>query len=180
MRAKKIFSFIPLMLALISFNCAQHTAPEMWLAKPEEMAALPYGGWIEVSFQDAADKILVGELIAVERDTLYVARDVLVPVPKSVISKARLIIYDSEANRVATRGCLYTLATISNGFALILTAPLNFLAGAESARYRSYEPVITWPDDGWEKLAAYSRFPQGLPGIIDRDKIKMKPVQKIE
>ena len=67
------------------------------------------------------------------------------------------------------------VTTISNGVFLLLTAPAWLITGLVAAGNESHAPLRDVPPLAWAELAAYARFPQGLPPGIDLAEIRPKP-----
>jgi hypothetical protein len=67
------------------------------------------------------------------------------------------------------------VSTISNGYLLGITAPLWIITGIVASSNESRAPLRGVPPLVWADLAAYARFPQGLPPGIDLGEIRPKP-----
>ncbi|RPH90388.1 MAG: hypothetical protein EHM72_19170 [Calditrichaeota bacterium] len=176
MPSHKMIFYLTLILLLITNRCATFYAPTGWLDEPEQVSQSVYGGWIEVEFVDSG--LVMGELIAIGQDSLFIADSLFRAIPLAQIKAAELIFYDSQYGLMASWTFLGTLSTLSHGFGLVLTGPLWVLFGSAITSARSWEPVIKYPDEPWEKISSYSRFPQGLPAHIDRKRIVMKKPTK--
>ncbi len=165
---------------MLSFSlllgCAASHAPRGWLSNPAALPAESYGGWLKMNYATAAKKkaTLAGELLAVSADSVFLLEKTFHAIALSDIKSARLEIYNSHSGDMGGLVFLGTLSTISNGVLLIVTAPLWILGGLGSTAARSHEPMIYFPKHDWSRLAAFARFPQGLPSGLDRRQIKMK------
>lgn len=161
-----------ILVAAVSFlmsGCATTTAPSGWLSDPNQVSSDPYGGWVDIHCKNER---IMGELIAVTKDTLFVANDLLHAVGSADILTARLAFYHpSNLGGVVALG---TISTLSHGFILILSAPLWLIVGSVTAYLRSDEPLIDYPEKPLEKFVPFARFPQGLPPGLDRQAILMK------
>lgn len=158
-----------IVLCFLLSNCATTNAPSDWLSDPEQVASDPFGGWIDVWSREGR---VTGELIAVTEDTMFAAGPGLHAVALNDILSARLVIYD--ASSLGGFVLLGTLSTFSNGWFLILTAPLWLIGGSIAASRRSYDPIIDYPDKPLKQFAPFARYPQGLPSGLDRGRIRMK------
>ncbi len=175
--------FVPLILVFM-VSCASTVAPRGWVPKANELPRDVFGSWIEVITRD--NKLITGELIAVQSDTLFVAKDRLIAIPKDNIKVAKLIAYDMRNTGSCIGIILFTLlgtaSTISHGFFLILTAPAWILTGTVSCLMYHMNPhaIITYPSvlpfrrTSLEDFKPFARYPQGLPPDIDRSLIRMR------
>jgi hypothetical protein len=176
MQNHKTIAFLAGILLLFAFHCATSHAPNDWLDQPNDVPKSCYGGWIETELINS--KSVMGELIAISKDSMFIADSVFRSIPLSQIIRAKLIFYDSNYSQMVTWTFLGTLSTLSHGIGLIITAPLWLLVGSTITSERSWEPVIQYPNDTWENISFYARFPQGLPSSVDRKRITMKaPLQ---
>jgi hypothetical protein len=176
MPSRRILFFLILNLSLIISRCATFTAPAGWLDEPEQAPQSAYGGWIEVELLDS--RMVTGELIAIGQDSLFIADSLFRAISLAQIKGAEVVFYDSQYGLMASWAFLGTLSTLSHGFGFVLTAPLWMLFGSGITSARSWEPVIKYPDEPWDKISSYARFPQGLPSPIDRQRIFMKKPTK--
>lgn len=157
---------ILLLVAASACGCAMApTAPNDWLPDPSDVPASPYGGWIQIDYRSPRGELEIdGELLAIQNNHVYVLRgDAVRPVSIDSIEQARLIYYDANASGVAGITVLGTVSTISNGFYLVLTAPMWMIFGGTTAGLRSRDPIVDVPHATWSELIPYARFPQGLP-----------------
>jgi hypothetical protein len=168
---------ISLFLALSVFGCAVTHAPREWLERPKALQADAYGGWIYVKTN--AEEYLAGELIAISSDSVFVANETFHAIARSDIRSARLTAYESNAWRSGAIVALGTGMTISNGIACLATAPMWMIGGTIVTIIKSREPIIDYPDHGLGSFMPFARYPQGLPSMIDRKHITMKPGTRI-
>jgi hypothetical protein len=166
-------------------GCATTYAPGDWLPDTDEITEEAYGGWMTiVTLPDTINSEerwlqYGGEFIAVDTLNVYQLYDSLFIIPKSNIYKTTLEI--DQKNSVAYG--LWTfggfVATLSNGFYLIFTAPIWLITGipasvGESLRDR-YE--AEFPDSlYWTEVRKFARFPQGLPENFDLKNLKPKVI----
>jgi hypothetical protein len=160
-------------LSCLLISCATTNAPKRWLSEPEEVSLDAYGSWIDVRSQQNR---ISGELIAVTKDTLFVTDTVLHAIVSKDILSARLVTY--HAGNLGGLVVFGTLSTISNGFYLLLTAPMWLIFGSGAAVYRSYEPIIDYPQKSIEHFKPFARYPQGLPANLDRRSISIKTLRR--
>ena len=163
---------------LCAVACAGNPAPAGFLPSPAQAARDVYGGWIEVTVSAGRrDSTIAGELIAARADTVWILPDSgpAVAVPTSTVKKGRVARYNSQAGAVAGFAALGVVSTISNGFLLGITAPLWIITGIVASSNESRAPLRGVPPLAWTDLAAYARFPQGLPAGIDLGEIRPKP-----
>jgi hypothetical protein len=165
-------------LLLAAVACAGNPAPEGFLPSPTKAVNDVYGGWIQVTVPVGRhDSTIAGELIAARADTVWILPDSggVTAVPTSTVKKGRLARYRSAVASVAGFTALGVLSTISNGLLSGLTAPLWVITGSVAASDESRAPLRDVPPLRWADLAAYARFPQGLPPGIDLGEIRPKP-----
>ncbi len=164
-------------------GCVTNPAPVPM--PPANVAATEaYGGWVTVrpaggrTGGSRAD--VAGELIAVHPDSVFVLTDsALVGLPRGQTRKATLFAYDSRAGSLAAWGFLGTLSTVSNGYFLVLTAPLWIITSSVATAHQSRAPMVETSDSaGWDRLRLFARFPQGIPPTLDRTILKPVAVFK--
>lgn len=170
---------LSLLLVLLLFfsGCANVKAPSSYLEYADSKRTDVYGSWINVIMPSAKKDSITqsGELIAVSFDSIYVMNTTFTVLPINKINKAILINYDSDYREMSGLVALGSLATISNGWFLVFTLPIWVIGGTISTSNRSYEPILEFPEKSFSEFEHYSRFPNGLPANIDRNKIKLKP-----
>jgi hypothetical protein len=174
MRNHNPIHLFALPLCFLFWNCAGTNVPAGWLSQPEQIHQSGYGGWIDVTMKDKTH--ISGELIAIEKDSLFLASDALQVVAHCDIQSARLVTY--EALRLGGYVILGLISTISNGFFLIFSAPLWIIGGSAAASSRSFEPIMDYPESSMDQLKPFARFPQGFPSTLDRQTINIKPILK--
>ncbi len=166
----------PLALALVICSCATNKAPRWWLDSPERSESSAYGSWIELRCLRGPGEIVPvsGELIAVEADSVYVARDRVVAVARSTIQRGQLVAYDAGTGGMVGFTIVGTLATASHGWWFVVSAPVWIITGSIATAARSREPVYSYPTFSLDYFARYARFPGGMPKAIDRKAIRIK------
>lgn len=167
--------FAPLLCAVA---CAGNPAPAGFLPSPAEAVRDVYGGWIEVTVSAGRrDSTIAGELIAARVDTVWILPDSggVVAVSTTTVKQGRVARYNSEAGAIGGFTALGVVSTISNGYLLGITAPLWIITGIVASSNESRAPLRGVPPLVWADVAAYARFPQGLPPGIDLGEIRPKP-----
>jgi len=162
----------PITLVLISVfltSCASTNVPSRWLPEAEQSPSSRYGAWVEVKSREGQ---VMGELIAINDDTVFVADDMLHVIGSADILSARLVAYDESS--LGGYAFLGTVSTLSNGVLLIFTAPMWLIGGSIAASSRSYDPIIDYPNKPLKDFVPFARYPQGLHTDLNRDAIKMK------
>ena len=168
-------TFAPLLLAAA---CAGNPAPEGFLPSPAGAAHDVYGAWIQVTLAAGRrDSTIAGELVAARADSVWILPDSgpVVAVPTSTVKKGRVARYRSGAGAIAGFTVLGVVSTVSNGFLGGFTMPLWIITGIVAASNESRAPLRGVPPLVWADLAAYARFPQGLPPGVDLGEIRPKP-----
>lgn len=114
---------------------------------------------------------LVGELIAVSDTHVFVLDEFEVTgVPFQKVDRV-VVILDSRRTLLAALtvwGAIGTVSTLSHGVGLIISAPTWAVMSTTSASTVGV-PMQTEATGGqYARLAAYARFPQGLPMTVKR------------
>lgn len=175
MSITSVARFAPLILAAA---CAGNPGPEGFLPSPKDAVRDLYGGWIELTIPAGRhDDRVSEELIAARADSVWILGDTgrVMAVATSTVKEGRLVRYRSEAGAVMGYTALGMVSTLSNGFFLIFTAPAWLITGIVSSSAESGAPISNTPPLAWADLAAYARFPEGLPPGIDLAEIRPKP-----
>ena len=148
------------LLPLLCYSCAATHAPQGWLGSAVNLQNDPYGGWLTVKTTTKAK--LAGEFIAISDDSIFVANETFFAIAKSDIKSARLAVYNSNAGAMGGLTALGTMATLSNGFFLVFTAPLWIIGGSAAAGARSFEPIVDHPKKEWEPLCPICALSAGI------------------
>jgi hypothetical protein len=169
-------------LMIFASGCAATHEPYRWSKGVTEMNTNVYGSWIWITPRapTSADEPepFGGELIAVSRDSIYIASPTLRVISIRSIRKARLNAFDPYPEGVGGLTFLGSLTTISNGWFLGITWPMWILGGTITATARSYAAVVDYPGETFEQMGPYARFPAGLPPTLDRSKLNMVKDQR--
>jgi hypothetical protein len=160
---------ILLFTAVILSSCA---APG-YLPFPNEVGVNQYGSFIHIHRITGTD--IKGELIALDSNQLIV----LVPCNSSAKS---VIVPMNEIRHFTLRYArskhygwtipVYTLATISHGFFLLFTAPVNFIVTVSVTTKGNKAYMYNDKNLTYEQLKMFARFPEGIPSTIDLASIK--------
>jgi len=159
---------------ILTTACFQSSAPRGWLPRPEDAQRTAFGSWISVQGEPQTPPLAQGELIAIDADTVHILADGrLVSVARGTLCCAVLAAYRMDLSGLQAWWALGTLATLSHGLVLILSAPVWTIAGASSVAAASYAPRVLGTDP--ETLRPFARFPQGMPPGLDRSALRPKP-----
>ena len=171
---KIIFFFLLNLLFLLLVRCATTYAPDNWLPETDEVPENVYGGWItlitEPDSLNTEEQWMQysGEFISLDDENIYLLFDSVFQVPKRKIRNSILELDEKNTTGYGLWVSVGTIATISNGYYLMITAPLWLVFGipavvGESARdrYETEEP----PEEYWESIRKFARFPQGIKDI---------------
>lgn len=175
--------FILAIIFLFS-SCKTIYAPDGALPEAENLPSDPYGAWCVLKLKDSSSrknkeqKLVMGELIAVDDTSVYVLSDTLLKkIPHKSIETS-VIEIDQKNKRYITHACMGTIFTFSHGWLSVFTAPLWLLFGLPVAinetardRYAAEYPDITY----WESVSKFSRFPQGLPEDLNANLLRQRP-----
>ena len=159
----------PATLVALLIGCARNTAPNGWLPDPRAAGASAYGGWIELEYVEGKQSRFVdGELIAVTADSVWVlGRRTRAVVPFPAVAQGKLTAYDAHTETLTLWRLVGTLSTLSNGYFSVFTGPMWIIGGSLAGGAQSRAPERKSPPLGSQGLAAFARFPQGLPAEVD-------------
>ena len=174
----RLLASAPVVVGALVLACAPY-APAGWLPTPEEARSDAYGGWARLEYRTGnAGAVAQGELLAVAPDSVFVlGAGGFTALATARVTGVLVETYDPRAGGLSAWLLLGTLSTASNGFYLVLSAPLWLVLGGigvgsavGAARVSSAAPTPA----RWEALRAFARFPQGLPPGLDRTGLKPK------
>jgi len=164
----------PVLAAVALAGCATTPGPRERLLPAEQVVHTSRGGWLEVRRPRGERYVVDGELLAVHGDTLHV---LAVDGPRAIVPEAdwelRLICGDNEATDVAMRTAVSSLLCLTNGFFLVFTMPLTWVAGATESQDRADVGVIEPGVGALDRLRPCARFPQGLPPGMDLSRLTL-------
>ena len=181
MRILEFLSLIAVAGALAGLSaCASSSAPSGYLGDAKSEQTDAFGGWIEVDLKERSRGTIHGELIAVQRDTVFVlagqsSRPRLVGVSTAEIRDLKLRGYDPKSSRYATWAVLGALTTPSHGMFLAVSLPLWIIVGTASAAVQSQSADLRVPEFAFADLRVHARFPTGIPEGLDRSSLTTKP-----
>jgi hypothetical protein len=159
---------------LVAFMICGCTSPR-YLPRSEDLDVHQYGSYMIIRQLSGVHSR--GELLAVdssnivilpESDTGLLKKPMIIPVH---LVQHFSVLYAKRRHYGWTIP-VFTLATLSHGFFLIFTAPVNLIAtiiitvGGENA-FAYNEKNITY-----DKLKMFARFPQGIPPGLDITNLK--------
>ena len=167
-----------LLSALAVVSCASSSAPKGWLEEPDDVPTSAFGGWLEIrAGRERDSKWVEGEFLAISTraDTVYVeTAHGFEAVPTALIRHARVDAFRPQTRRAVGITAGGTASTLTNGFLLVITAPLWITVGTIAASTVSREPLHGVSGQGWKDVSIYARFPQGLPPDLDRGSLQPK------
>ncbi len=163
--------------AVVLTSCAGTIAPRGWLSTPEENQRTAFGGWVRLETMVGELDTLEGELIAVQKDSIFILRNSgrLESYSAGEIKSVHLQSYDPKLGTLTLWTLSGAASTISHGFILIISLPVWIATGSLSGAAVSAAAHEKLGPDGWESLTSYARFPQGLPVGLDRAVLLPKP-----
>lgn len=166
---------VPLLLLSLAVSlgaCRSSSAPRVYRDSPAGLASRVSGSWVEVRRLDGQYRY--GELLATAGDTLFAIHlDTLHAIPRDSVARVELTRYRPSTGQLALWTTLGVISTASHGFYLVLTAPTWVITGIAAAAAESRRAI--WHTTDFAKLAPWSRFPAGLPSLIDRRQLREAP-----
>lgn len=163
---------LALSLSLSLTACRGSSAPHDYRDRPRALASRVSGSWVEVKRLDGQYRY--GELLATAGDTLFAIHlDTLHAIPRDSVARVELTRYRPSTGQFALWTTLGVISTASHGFYLVLTAPTWVITGIVAGAAESRRAI--WHTTDFEKLAPWSRFPAGLPPLVDRRQLREAP-----
>jgi hypothetical protein len=167
MKNKHVLLLLPILLLAASCSVPRG------LPAPEELPYETKGAAFFVKLNDGS--VYRGELIAAEKDVLYVlpmerqlpniqTPNRLVQINLNAVDNYR--VYYAHGKPLAKFVWLYTVMTLSHGWASILTMPLNLIVTLSVNFASQHEYVLRKKDITPEALGLFARFPQGIPANV--------------
>lgn len=173
-----------LVLASTLTQCATPgDIPSGYLTTPRKMAAMPNGCWVVVEKFSSNNSLpagrVSGELIAVQRDTLFLLTQIaLVPVLTSEIKTADLYLFKNQSN---TYLLITGLGLLPNIVALFIGSPVFIfgipfaITGIVTSAIENNSNTLKFPNkNNLNEFKYFARFPQGIPIGIDIRKLTLK------
>lgn len=167
--------WVSLGIAVACVACASNTAPKGWLPNPTEAQATAYGGWIELTYDEAGERHTDGELIAVSAESVWVlSGNQGFAIPTGAVKSGKLTAYAAQKGGLTAWTVIGALSTISNGGFLIFTAPMWIIGGSLAVGGESRAPERKNPPLTWVELTPFARFPQGIPEGLELTSLQPK------
>lgn len=157
------------------------------LPKPSEFKDYVKGQIVKLEIRDSKKKVYqkqweddpVGEIIEVDIDKMTILtleKSTLVTIPKLDIEVADIYISLSGEKKsgLAVWAGLVNFLSIGHGWYAPLSLVVNLvstISTANSTIKGAY--LVNYPETvPWEELYKFSRFPQGIPSVVDRATIR--------
>jgi hypothetical protein len=153
-------------LAVIAVGCV-HGNPDPRDLGAEKMARSGLGSWAVVTQHEF--KETEGELIATDNGALYMLVNEtheLRRFDRTPDLKVVLYNYSIEQELEAWR-VLGSLSTLSHGAWLVISLPIWLITTSATINGEMDRASTRYPEEPWEVLGMWARFPQGLPLGID-------------
>ena len=139
-----------------------------YLPKIDSIDIDPYGAYIDIKPHTGPN--IKGELIAIDSSLIVVLtknKDAWTAVPLSVDNIKSFKLSYARNKDYGWTIPVFTLATISHGLFLIITAPINLIVTTSVAIGSKKSFQYTDKTMSLRKLKMFARFPQGIPPTID-------------
>lgn len=156
----------------VCVTCGGVPAPRKALPGAGAVRSQGFGGWVVA--RRALGEV-TGELIAVRDDSLWVLTQAgLRGLSRDSLVGAKVVLFDPNTGALSTWAAFGTLATIGNGAFLLFTAPAWLISAATSIPAAAKQAVYDWqPYMPLSGIAAYARFPAGIPPQLDRAALQL-------
>ena len=168
---------------LVTAACARTSVPEGWLPEPAEAMSSAHGGWMELHYRAGEERrFATGELIAVDADSVWILGDSgAVTIATAHADSGRAWAYQPRSREIGLWTLGGTVSTISNGFFLVLTAPMWIIGGTIAGGKEIRAAQRRAPELAWAELAPYARFPQGVPAGVPLASLRKKdPIRSLD
>lgn len=131
----------------------------------------PYGSYIEVKIQGVQDKFYAkGELIFADNKKIIVRSfdkpNTINPYALKDVISYKLYYAKNDQEDYSAWTVLNNLSTISHGFFLILTLPINAIVGGHVNTSKDAEFRYSEKELPMDQLYKFARFPKRLPAGI--------------
>jgi hypothetical protein len=157
-------------------GCATSSAPQGFLVSAKGEQTDAFGGWIELEIYGTSARVLEGELIAVDGDSLFVLEEAsgweLVALYGGEVREARLRGYDPGTGKYSAWTFLGTLSTVSHGYGLVLSAPIWLIGGSSATASQSKMADFEYSRRDVVEMRKFARFPAGMPEGVERGKLR--------
>lgn len=158
MRNKSLLIFF---LVITLSGCAPKYLPSY-----DKIDVNPYGSYIRVVV--SLSTVFTGELISIDSEKMVVLEEWTKQcITIKVADVKRFSLRYAKQERYGWAIPVFTLATISHGFFLVLTAPVNLIVAISTTAAGKRAFKYNKKDMDLNKLRMFARFPQGIPENID-------------
>lgn len=177
-----------IIIAGILFACQTVNIPDAYNFRPREIKQNPYGCWITVEYSaQRVDPVILetsGELICIEKDTLYLLTGdgIVEPIFSGKISNAVLYTHKNQGGKYAGLTLAYLIPNLLGvfteyggsflavGLPVALVGFLNAIVEGSSSKSQLQYPRKATAD----QLSLYARFPVGRPDHVDFRQLSLK------
>jgi hypothetical protein len=157
----------------VTFMCCS-CAPVAYLPTSDKIGEYQYGSYIHIRTIEKTS--LKGELIAVNAYYVYLLNNNagrrLDSVAREQITDFKIKFANSNTGLYAASIPLSALVTITHGFYLVFTLPLNVITTSIVAIDAGKAFEISKNSIRWDDLSMYARFPQGIPANVRKQDIR--------
>ena len=168
-------------LAIMSLGAFFSCKGPEGLPSPSEMPFDASGAYI--SLENYARQFTRGELIAADEQGVYILVENIEKRDGGTIHNKELqkvgrqdikafAVYYAMGKDQNWRIPVYTLGTLSHGWWLLFTLPLNLIATSASSNASKKEYSLRDKEITVDDLWKYARFPQGIPDSVLHESIK--------
>ncbi|MBC7885913.1 MAG: hypothetical protein H7X99_10585 [Saprospiraceae bacterium] len=153
---------------LLLFSCSSHIPI---VKNTDNYHQSPFGGFIELNIKrNKANLTFKGELIAVNENRIMIrtmteGRPVISYAKKDIVSY-KIYYAKNEKEEYNIWVVFNSLLTLSHGWWLILTLPLNAAIFETVNTNKKSEFRFNNKELSYDQLYLFARFPQGLPSFI--------------
>jgi len=164
-----------LLLALFSSSCM---TPK-YLPSSENLDVDTHGSYIIINKPNnysnffKGRKSISGELISIENDSIFVlsnySHNCELILKKDVRDFELLYAKPKNYGLVAP---IFVLSTISHGFFLAITAPINIMSFIIVSKFEKKEFTYDNSNISYDRLKMFARYPQGIPANVNIADIK--------
>jgi hypothetical protein len=143
-----------------------------------EMPNWPRGAWVTLLNAKRQPSKTQGELLALTPDAMLLLTSpdsTVLEIRRTDVSEATIdfALTSNTVKGFDAWGTLLNVGTISHGFLLILTLPINLLVTIPTASSTRKPYHVHYPQNiSWEETTKFARFPQGLPPGVKREQLR--------
>lgn len=142
-----------------------------YLPKTDNIDVNQYGSFIKVH---TLDKSVKGELIAVDSVRIIVLshKKHITKINNIPIERIKYFkLFYARSKKYGWTIPLYAISTVSHGYWLLFSAPLNIIATTAVASSGQNDFTYNKKTITYKELKMFARFPQGIPPNVDINKI---------